>query len=77
MLLAVAAPLAGVVVWGRFCAPKSARRLSPAPRTAVEAAVFGLGAAGLAVAGQVALAAAFVVIAAVNWALLFAWSQDP
>ncbi len=77
VVLAIAAPVAGAVVWGLWCAPRSQRRLSPAPRTAVEAAVFGLGAAGLAVAGRVTLAIAFVVVSIANWALLFAWRQDP
>src|SRR5437879_9183848 len=73
VVLAVAAPLAGAVVWGLWCAPKSARRLPQPARTVVEAAVFGLGALGLAAAGQATIAAVFVAVAAVNWALLFAW----
>ena len=39
--------------------------------------MFGLGAAGLAVAGQAGVAVAFVVVSVANWALLFAWRQDP
>jgi hypothetical protein len=39
--------------------------------------VFGAGAAGFAAAGHVTVAVAFVVLAALNWALLFAWGQDP
>jgi hypothetical protein len=77
VLLAVAAPLAAAVVWGLWCAPKSARRLPQPARTVVEASVFGLGAGGFADAGQGVLAAVFVAVAAVNWVLLFAWSQDP
>lgn len=77
VLLAIAVPLAGAVVWGLWCAPRSQRRLAPGPRTVVEAAVFGLGAAGLAFAGQAGAAVAFVVVSVANWALLFAWRQDP
>jgi Protein of unknown function (DUF2568) len=77
VVLAMAAPLAAAIVWGLWCAPRSRRRLPPGPRTVLETAVFGLAAAGLAAAGQVALTVAFVVVSAANWALLFAWRQDP
>ena len=77
VVLAVAAPVAAGVVWGRWCAPRSPRRLAPLPRTIVEATVFGLAAAGLVAAGQATAAIIFVVVAAANWALLFAWRQDP
>ena len=73
VVLAIAAPLAGAVVWGLFAAPKAARRLPRAPRVAVEAAVFAAAAAGLAVTGQGVLAAVFVVVAVVNGALVYAW----
>jgi hypothetical protein len=76
-VLAVLAVVAGVVVWGLWCAPKARRRLPRAARTAVEAAVFGLGAAGYAAAGRVALAVAFVAVAAVNWGMLLALGEDP
>jgi hypothetical protein len=75
--LAIAAVVAGAVVWGIWCAPKSDRRLAQPGRTVVQAAVFGLGAVGYAAAGHAATAAVFVALAAVNWALLFAWRQDP
>ena len=39
--------------------------------------MFGLAAAGLVAAGQATAAIIFVVVAAANWALLFAWRQDP
>jgi Protein of unknown function (DUF2568) len=75
--LAIAAVLAGAVVWGFWCAPKSARRLAQPGRTVVEAAVFALGAVGYAAGGHAATAAVFVALATLNWALLFAWRQDP
>ena len=75
--LAVAAVVAGAVVWGLWCAPKARRRLAQPGRTAVEAAVFGLGAAGYAAAGRTAVAVAFVVVAAANWGILLALGEDP
>jgi Protein of unknown function (DUF2568) len=75
--VAVVAVAAGAVVWGLWCAPRARRRLARLPRTVVEAAVFGLGAAGYAAAGRTALALGFVVVAAANWALLYAQGEDP
>ena len=77
IVLAIAAVGAGAVVWGIWCAPKSARRLAQPARTLVEAAVFAAGAAGFAAAGDVTVAVVFAVLATANWALLFAWGQDP
>ena len=73
VLLAVAAPLLAAIVWGLFAAPKAARRLPRAPRVAVEAAVFGLAAAGLAVTGQGVVAAVFLAPVVANGALVYAW----
>jgi hypothetical protein len=75
--LAALAVVAGGVVWGLWCAPRARRRLPRLPRTAVEAVVFGLGAAGYAAAGRTALAVGFAVVAAANWALLYAQGEDP
>jgi Protein of unknown function (DUF2568) len=73
VILAVAAPLAAAVVWGLYAAPKASRRLPRGPRVAVEATVFGLAAAGLAVAGQGLWAAVFIIVALVNGVLVYAW----
>lgn len=73
VVLAIAAPLLAAIVWGLFAAPKASRRLPRAPRVAVEAAVFGAAAAGLAVTGQGLVAAVFVALVVVNGALVYAW----
>jgi cytochrome b len=75
--VAVLAVVAGALVWGLWCAPRARRRLPQPARTAVEAAVFGLGAGGYAAAGHTAIGVAFAVVAAANWALLFAFGDDP
>jgi Protein of unknown function (DUF2568) len=75
VLLAVAAPLAAAVVWGTFAAPKAARRLPRAPRVAVEATVFGLAGAGLAVTGRGLWAGVFIAVALVNGVLVYAWDD--
>jgi len=40
LLLAVLLPCAAAVVWGRWCAPRSARRLPRLPRWAVKVTLF-------------------------------------
>ena len=62
VVLAIAAPLAGAVVWGIFAAPKSRHRLRGARRLIVEIPFFGAAAAGLAATGQWVLAAIFAVV---------------
>jgi hypothetical protein len=76
-VLAVAAVVAGAVVWGLWCAPRARRRLAQPVRTVVEAAVFGLGAAGFAAAGHAGVAIAFVVVSVANWTLLIALGEQP
>src|ERR1700748_2825638 len=71
VLVAVAAPLAGVVVWGRWAAARGERRLPVARRVPLELCVFAL--AALAV-GTVSVTAGIVlaVAAAINAVLLTA-----
>jgi hypothetical protein len=59
IVLAIAAPLAGVAIWGVFAAPQSPNRLPARRRLLVEIPFFGAAAAGLAVTGQWTLAAIF------------------
>lgn len=73
--LALLAPAAMIVVWARWAAPQSGHRLGPAPRVALEAAVFAIAAVALAAAGRPALAAVFAVVVAVNLALVAVWRQ--
>jgi hypothetical protein len=75
VVLLVVLPLAGAVVWGRWVAPKSSRRLPDPTRLAVELAVFGAAALGLATAGQTRWAWGLVVVVAANEAALFAGRQ--
>ena len=61
-VLAFAVPIAVVVLWALFVAPRAPRRLPTAPRIAVEMLVFGAGALGFALAGWPAFAIGFVVV---------------
>jgi hypothetical protein len=75
VVLAIAAPVAAVIVWGLFCAPRARRRLPVVPRAPLELAVFGLAAAGLAAAGAVTLAIVFGAVVIVNAVLLTVFQQ--
>jgi uncharacterized protein DUF2568 len=72
---AIAAPLAAVLVWGLFAAPRARRRLPVPARAPLELAVFGLAAAGLAAAGAVTLAIIFGAVVIVNAVLLTVFRQ--
>ncbi|MDH4159382.1 MAG: YrdB family protein [Actinomycetota bacterium] len=73
--LAVALPLLGASVWGRWVAPKASRRLPDPQRLAVELAVFGAAALGLVLAAQGFWAFALAGLVVVNEAALFAGDQ--
>jgi hypothetical protein len=74
-VVAVVVPVAMIVLWGRFAAPTSARRLRTAWRIPFELTVFGLAAAALLAAGEAALAVALVVITLANTFMLARFDQ--
>lgn len=75
VVLAVALPLVGAALWGRFAAPRARRRLPLRLRAPFELGVFALAALALWGAGAPAWGAAFAVIAAANALLLTAFGQ--
>jgi predicted benzoate:H+ symporter BenE len=75
VVLAIAAPLVAAIVWGRYAAPKSSRRLATTPRLAVEMAVFAAACAALVAAGAYVWAAALAGLVVVNMSLLLWWKQ--
>jgi hypothetical protein len=75
VVLAVGAPALFVVLWGRFAAPRSARRLPLRPRMALELGLFAVAALALVLAGSPVLAAVFAVLVVVNAALLTVFDQ--
>ena len=68
--LAIPSPLAAVLVWGRWVAPKASHRLTDPRRLLVESVLFSTAAVGLALVGQPLLAAVFAGVTAVNTAVL-------
>jgi uncharacterized protein DUF2568 len=75
VVLAVGAPLVFIVLWARFAAPRSARRLPLHPRMVFELGVFALAAVALVVAGEPVPAAVFTALVVVNAALLTVFDQ--
>lgn len=71
--LAIAAPLIAATLWSVWAAPQSNRRLSRAPRTAVELSVFTAATGALVVAGAALIAAAFAAMVLINVAVGMRW----
>ena len=63
IVIAVAAPVLAMVIWGRWLAPRARQRLTDPLRLAVELALFAVAAAALALTGPVVAAVVFAVIA--------------
>jgi hypothetical protein len=76
IVLAIAAPLAGAVLWGIFAAPKSRHRLRGARRLIVEIPFFGAAVAGLAATGQWVLAAIFAVVVVLSELVTYGLAAD-
>jgi len=73
--LAVGLPVAGALVWGRWFAPRSARRLTLVPGVLLSLALFVLAALALVVAGQPVAGALLAVVAVANRGLALFWRQ--
>jgi Protein of unknown function (DUF2568) len=68
--LGIGAPLLAAIVWGMFVAPKATVKLPAPAQLALKVAIFGLAAAGLALAGQPGWAWAFGLVVVANLALV-------
>jgi Protein of unknown function (DUF2568) len=66
LVLGLGAPLLAAVVWGRWVAPASRRRLADPARLLVEVLLFAAGVVALAVAGFPLVAVGFAAVVAVN-----------
>jgi hypothetical protein len=75
--LAVALPLAAVVLWGTFIAPKARRPTVDPVRIALEGALFGAAGAALLASGQTGLSALLWLAAAAHLGLTFVLGQRP
>lgn len=72
-ILALAAPLAVIVVWALFVSPKAAIELARPLRLVIELGVVGAAAAAIAAAGHGTLALVFAVVAVVSGTLNYVW----
>ncbi|HEY4788167.1 MAG TPA: YrdB family protein [Bacteroidales bacterium] len=75
-LLAVLVPVAAVVLWGIWAAPKSKRRLKNPARSVFKLALLLLSAVLCFKAGQQSWAIWFGIVTLLNAGLAFALSQD-
>jgi hypothetical protein len=75
VVIAIAAPILAAVLWGRFAAPNSPRRLPTSQRVPFEMIVFALAALALIASGATLVAALFVAAAIVNALLLTRFDQ--
>ena len=73
--LGVGAAVVVATVWGRYVAPKAARRLRDPARLVLEVALFGLATVALASAGHLIAAVALAVAYVADTALLIALGQ--
>ena len=76
LLLAVLAPLAAALIWGRWVAPRSDRLLADPLRLVPEWVVFGSATAALIATGHPLLGAALAVLAAGNRLALWRLGSD-
>jgi hypothetical protein len=74
-LLTLGAPLAAIVLWGLFGAPRALRPLAEPWHVLLEVVVFGSAVPALIAARQPALAAVFGVLLVVNRLLIYVWKQ--
>jgi len=75
VLVAIATAGTAIVLWARFAAPRSSRRLPTATRVPFELSVFGLAAATMAAAVSLLAAFAFALAFLVNAVLLTLFGQ--
>jgi hypothetical protein len=75
VLLAGLLPAVAATLWGLWVAPRATQRLADPARFAVEAVLFAVASAGLALVGHPVLGGVLATAYAVNVALGFAWHQ--
>jgi hypothetical protein len=75
LVAAVLLPVAAIVVWGRWCAPRASRRLPTPARIPLEMGVFACAVVGLALAGPLVLAIVLAAVMVVNAILLTTFRQ--
>jgi hypothetical protein len=75
ILLAVAAPLAAAIAWGRFVAPRAPVTLSSVRKFAIACVVFAAATAGLIDAGHAVLGIVLAVAFLANRLILMALGE--
>jgi hypothetical protein len=76
IVLAIGAPLALIVLWARFIAPKAPSPLTQPQRDLVGTGIMLVAACALAAAGQPSLGLAFAVVVVVDWLIIVALGPE-
>jgi hypothetical protein len=76
VVLAIAAPALMALVWGMLIAPRARFAIAERWRIVLALLIFATATAALIARGDVALAATFAALAAVNAGLLILWQQS-
>lgn len=76
IILGVGAALVAVVIWGRFMAPRSPRRLKGTAYIILKFVLFGIAALALVAVGQTTIAIIFIAVAIINQILASVWKQE-
>jgi hypothetical protein len=75
ILLGVGMPLAAIVIWALFGAPRSNRRLPNPWLMLLRAVFFGSGVVAVFAANQPGLGLVFAVLVILNLILIYLWAQ--
>ena len=75
IVLGLGAPLAAIVLWGLFGAPRALRPVGEPWHLLLEVVVFGSAVPALIAAGQPVLGVVFGVLLVVNRFLIYLWKQ--
>lgn len=75
IVLGLGAPLAAIVLWGLFGAPRALRPVGEPWHLLLEVVVFGSAVPALSAAGQPVLGMVFGVLLVVNRFLIYLWKQ--
>lgn len=75
LMAAIGLPLVAVVVWGRWAAPRSLRRLSTVRRVPLEVVLFALAVVALVCSGADVAGAMLAALMVINGVLLTVFEQ--
>jgi Protein of unknown function (DUF2568) len=76
IVLGIGVPVIAIVVWSRYGAPMSSRRLKGIGYVLLRVICYGLALVALLFAGQPVWSVVFALVVILNFALVIAWGQQ-